>query len=397
MAVFSYKALGQSFSVYFEKASAKSEKINEARANLELAQAQKRSAFAEIYPQLSASAQKSYASDEVERTKEGTLVSVGAEQVLFKGLAEFRALSAAELNLQAAHAQLAEQKNSVAVDVLSAMSATTASRYKLKLFEDYSEILDRRHKELKNRSRIGKSRDVDVLQTELEKLKLERQKNQAEVDQANSLATLASLVGEKVDEEAVPRLTAIIEELKTVSFPSRAAGLESRRLTLESKEKEISAQRGSYFPTLSAYGNYYPYARDAFKGTEDTWDAGLKLNWVLFSGFSSTSAVEKTQAQAEALRASYADFERNLRLQQTDQLLARGQLEAQLASLERSLEIQERAYGQQERDYRLGVVTSLEVLTSLQQGLDLKVDVLELRKTLIENYAKSFSLGTEKI
>ena len=149
-----------------------------------------------------------------------------------------------------------------------------------------------------------------------------------------------------------------------LGFPPGATTLEAAR-----QIERVKAAQGERLPELALQANRYtnrPARRERVK-----WDAGLTLSLPLFSWGAGRAAVDAARAAAEA-------GELDLRA-----LRRQAELEVRNA-YRRLLEVRRRAVGLAERDYELqrrdetrGLVTSLEILESLNRLSSARLAVSE--------------------
>lgn len=243
---------------------------------------------------------------------------------------------------------------------------------------------------MQRRARLGKYREVDVWQSEIERLNLERKISATLDSLAQGKTEVASLLRMPVEElPPLPSLNLIVEGIKGLA-PGRADfELKSLSLTVNAKRSQARAEEGAYWPALSAYGNYYPQATGPSLALKNDWEIGLKLSWNFFSGFSTPATVRKNFAEARVLEADLNEAQRQRDTEKTTLQLLTKELAFEMSKLEESRKLSEKSYLAQERDYRLGIVTSLEVLSSLQTKLDLEVEFASLEKRLAELIARS--------
>lgn len=95
---------------------------------------------------------------------------------------------------------------------------------------------------------------------------------------------------------------------------------EALRARVEAAEARRRAERSGYLPNLSAVAGW-DYARPSARifppeeAWEDSWEAGLQLNWTFFDAGRTAGATQRAEGQANALRAQLKDLEDRIRLE----------------------------------------------------------------------------------
>ncbi len=115
--------------------------------------------------------------------------------------------------------------------------------------------------------------------------------------------------------------------------------------------------------------------------SSNTWEWGLRAQWTFFEGLKTPAQVQAAQAQRiVAERQLYAvEHQRRSQLQRLSRELER--LESKKVGVSSDLQRAEKALRQQERDYRLGIVTELEVQQTLQSILDLDLELIDIEES----------------
>lgn len=102
------------------------------------------------------------------------------------------------------------------------------------------------------------------------------------------------------------------------------------------------------------------------------WDVGVQVSMPIFQGGSVVSQVKEA---TEAKRVAELSASEQLRQSKTNLAIFYqnyGQIRAQLETLKNALKKAEEAYQLNQKDYRYGQVTNLEVLQSLNLFIDTK-------------------------
>jgi outer membrane protein len=238
--------------------------------------------------------------------------------------------------------------------------------------EELVNLSRQRVKELKERTRIGRSRRGELVEAEAQLLSSESQlkEGQAALDRAGQNFQFFTLLHPKKISmlESLPkRLDPYSDFLnKLKSRPDLLAQTQQVKLA----DKKVDLARGGYYPSLDLTSNYY-LSRTGILENSD-WDVGLSLSIPLYQGGTVSGAVRealavKRVAQLDTARA-LREAERDLSILYQNYSL----ILEQVKSLRGALVKTEEAYHLNSQDYKNGLVTNLDVLQSLNLFIQTK-------------------------
>lgn len=291
---------------------------------------------------------------------------ISATQPIFRGLREFAALKATKLDLSAEQ----DSKKAATIllygDVAANFYQILSVEQDLRNFREQIELSQRRVTELSARRRIGRSRTSEVLTVQSTVANLEAQSAGLQallVGAREAFAFLTGLDQQAVlkDTETLPkRIDSMQSFLKRIDQRPDITALTKRS---EVADQNISIARGAHLPTVDVTGNYY-LKRTGVQESQK-WDVTALLVVPIFSGGAIQSQVREATSvsrQSElVLSATRRRVEQEIRslwqYVQTDQ--------RQLDALSRAAELAERNYREQTKEYALGLVTNLDVLSAL--------------------------------
>ena len=233
-------------------------------------------------------------------------------------------------------------------------------------------LAERRLTELKDRVRVGRTREADAAAQEYQVTALRSQLVESErlaQSRADLLAFLVRAPVEPAQEEMLlPAYGPLGRYLESVeSRPDVRAAARS----LETARAGVHTARADRFPQLGLTANHYAYRPPNRQGND--WDVSLSASLPLFSFGAVTANVGAAKAgvtMAEHdLRAARRAADLEIRNAHRD----RDAAARQLAIRKQASSIAERDYELQRRDERRGLVTSLEVLESLNRLNDARL------------------------
>jgi outer membrane protein len=223
-----------------------------------------------------------------------------------------------------------------------------------------------REKELSDRVRIGRSRPGETLtvQSTISTLRAQIEQRKAELNAAREvLAFLSGLPASTPlrDTEVMPADPGALD-----AYLARVAlrpDLKAAQQRLAAAQENISVARGAHLPSLDLNANRYLERTGSLENVD--WDVQLALTVPLYAGGSVQSRVREAQSQSTQAELSVSQVQRQaeqeIRSLHQSVVLDR----SQLAALEMATDAARKNYQAQQRDYRLGLVTNLDVLQAL--------------------------------
>jgi outer membrane protein TolC len=349
-----------------------------AEQNLRSAEAARDLTASNLYPTLSAN-WKSARSD----TRDGfqKQLSLDADQTLFGGGLEYTELKSARLAVQRAEYDLADTRDRVYATYSLKLVRLIVQKEKLEILRKVKRAQDDRLKELKRRFNLGKTREPDLLQVEVESSRLDRSILDAERAIDAYEQELENLL--LLQEADMTALNGLLNpqgvRLLIVGLKNRP---EYRSASLKLLGDALAQQERSAWlgvmPTLGLYGQANLVRPSTLS---NDWEWGLQAKWTFFEGFRTPAQVEAIKAQRIVAENRLFAFEhaKKLNLERLDREMQRAEMKK--TSIEADIKRAERALAQQQKDYRLGLVSELEVQQSLQSSLDLDLELIAIQET----------------
>lgn len=324
-----------------------------------------------------------------------SLAKLTATQPLFRGFREFAALRQTKALLGAQDQDYRNARAQLFMDVTQNFYTVLSIEQDLKNFgEEINQNIDR-EKELNSRVRIGRSRIGEVLsvQSTISTLRAQVEQLQGQLGTAREafafLSGLASTTLLRDTEDLPANLEPLDDYLARLELrPDVIAG----RQRLSAARENTKVARGAHLPSLDLNANRYLERTGNLK--DSTWDVGIALTVPIYAGGLLQSKVseavsQRTQAELSASQVS-RQAEQEIRSIYQSVVFDRSQLDA----LEKATESARKNYEAQRRDYRLGLVTNLDVLQALtafqenQRALDRarytsKLDYLKLQAAAV--------------
>lgn len=300
----------------------------------------------------------------LQRNRETAWLS--AHQPIFSGFREFLAFRSAKDYSEAGRLRLERAKHLLYQDVVRAYLDVLGARDEIRIRGALVDITDDRLKELRQRLGVGRSRKSELLA--------------AEAQHASAAADLEqSRAGERAAQFQLRFLTGLEEDLEPVALSSAPApagldaalakartrpDVEARRLESTAAERNIKVASRARWPYIAADANYYLKRPPSFTD-QVKWDVAITGSLDLFTGGRTTAVVRQQQALRKGAQAAY---EQAVRSAELEARVAQEDLTASagvVAALEKAADAADANAKAQAEDYRLGQVTNLDVLGSL--------------------------------
>ena len=378
---------------YFAQALVRSEVVATQSELIRQAEERYRQAGAALHPTLSGIAsytwQDSGARDVTASPTRQPLARITATQPLFRGFREFAAVRQSQALVDAQGADYQNARVQLFKDVVLNFYDVLTLEQELKNLDEQFEQYRQREKELADRVRIGRSRIGETLtvQSTVSTLRAQVEQRKAELSAAREVfAFLSGLPASTplYDTETIPADAGALD-----AYLARLAlrpDVKAARQRLSAAQENISVARGAHLPSLDLNANRYLERTGALENVE--WDVQLALTVPLYAGGSVQSRVREAQSQSTQAELGVSQAQRQaeqeIRSLHQSVVLAH----SQLAALEMATDAARKNYEAQQRDYRLGLVTNLDVLQALSSFQENQRALDRARYTAKLNYLR---------
>lgn len=298
-------------------------------------------------------------------------VKITASQPLFRGGREYFAVRQAGKNADAQKAAGKQSELTLFRDLAQGFYAVISAGQDLAGLATQMSAYDERIKELENRERVGRSRTSEILSAQSARAALQAQHEQLKGQLAVARETLSFLTGL---DNSVPLAdsAASATVIQPLDYYLQGIGnrpdVKAAALKSEAAHAGLWVARCALLPSLDLMGNYY-LQRTGISG-DIKWDAQLALTVPLFTGGANLSRIREASSVD---RLGALEMSRVRRLAEQDIRIAYSRVStdlAQVSALSAAADLAERNYQEQSSDYKLGLVTNIEVMQALAQAQD---------------------------
>lgn len=291
---------------------------------------------------------------------------LNATQPLFRGLREFAAMRQTQALVDAQGAAYQQARVQLFKDVAQNFYEVLAIEQDLINLDEQIGLNREREQELQERVRIGRSRIGETLtvQSTISTLRAQVEQRKAELSAAReAFAFLSGLPASTplYDSESMPaQLDTLDSYLQRLALRPDVQAAEQR---LSAAGENVAVVRGEHWPSLDLSANRYLERAGNLENVD--WDVQLALTVPLYAGGITESRKreamsQRTQAELD-LSQVRRQAEQEIRAVYQNAYLDRSQLDALVTAAEAA----KKNYVAQQRDYRLGLVTNLDVLQAM--------------------------------
>jgi len=289
------------------------------------------------------------------------------KQPLFSGLREFSAYSGFKKESARDTLLLERISEELFEKTAIAFYATLASETDMENTKTTLALAQDRVRELDTFLRLGKARKSEKFAAQARAAAIKATLRQVQARIVANREDLSYLTGENlsaatlVDEIPGPPSMGTLDE--ALAQAQSRKDLRAQREDTMAKDLRVRYENGFHWPTLDLAGNYYTH-RATFLN-EIKWDLGLFLEVPIFTGGSVSAKVQEAQSAYRQSLLTLQEMERGVlySVRKTYEELTACIEETQ--SLEEAAQAAQKSYDALIEEYRLGLVTNLEVLEAL--------------------------------
>ncbi len=310
-------------------------------------------------------------------------------QPLFSGFKEFAAMRGVKAEKRRREQEKSRAEQLLGVDVSDAFHLLLEQRQDLQVLDSVRQVLRERIREIEDREKIGRSRSSEVVAAQAQLYRVE-----AEWESAQSRETItAQLLEFLTGLDAIGDLADPGPSLPSISpeadYLAKAAGRPDVKAAEEAAEfarQQKGVARAEYFPTIGLDGNYYLERAGASKDV--TWDAALRVDVPIFQGGQAAGANREAASVARQAELRLKQLRRVAQREARDAYTDYDSARMRLNALTKALDATEESYQLQVQEYRLSLVSNLEVLNTLQILQDSRREVIHAQQEARRLYWK---------
>jgi outer membrane protein TolC len=297
-----------------------------------------------------------------------TIARLNLRQTLFRGTSEYALYRKANRTLEQKQTEAVVERRRLYLDLASRFLAISLAEREKTRLEILLTLYDQQISEMKKRVSIGRSRDTDLLSIESVKATVLSQKIANETLRKNTVREMESLTDLPLQRESFTydafRFPALEARENYLTQSENSPEIVTAKIRTQSVEEDISAAHGQHLPQLELGGNYWLKRQGALRDVK--WDLSLNLTIPIFAGGVIQSQVREASSRYRVTQILESKALRETRLQVENLYRTLEDGEPQLSALQNSVSLSERTLNRMRQEYRLGLLTLLDVLNATQ-------------------------------
>ena len=252
-------------------------------------------------------------------------------------------------------------------DVAGAFFGLLQARENVDATKRLIELADQRRTELRERVRVGRNREADVVGQDFQAAALRSQLEES-TRQAEARTDLLSYLvhgpfGEPTAPAPAPTAARPLEDYlaRVETRPDLRAAAEGVR----EADQLVRSEQAGRLPRVGAQANLYSHRPASLK--DNRWDASLTLGLPLWSWGEVTASVDAARARAGRQELELQSLRRLAQLEVRNAYRDLASARRQLELRRQAVELAEKDHDLQDRDEKRGLVPALEGLESLHR------------------------------
>ncbi len=285
-------------------------------------------------------------------------------QELFTGFKEFAQMAASKYEKREDENAKIRAEQLLFANVSDAFYLVLEEREDRKSLEATESAFSDRIKELKTRVDLGKSRNSEVVNTEVQLYSIEEQIELTKSQELVARELLEFYIGRPFKDitEQDTDFTLKPESEYLTMAPSRT-DVQAANFAWKSDKENIVVARSGFLPTVSLQSDIYGHR--ASTPTDSNWDAFLSINVPIFEGTTTYGQVKEATAKANQSELLFRRTGREAVQDIHDSYVIAQASFVRTDILQKALRSAEQNYDLQTQDYKLNVVSNLDVLTAI--------------------------------
>lgn len=308
-------------------------------------------------------------------------------QPLYRGGREFAARKAAEGEKLAQMASLEQSKIEIFSRVYRVFFTTKTLENERENTKELLELSQERVGFLQQRVNIGRSRESELISAKAQMISVRSQLMALDSQLLELAEELRALTGLEQGVQLVlddVNFHSLVEMESYLKQAFLSPWVQSERWRVEAQQQRVKLARAEYFPEVDVRANYYPYREGALEDVD--WDVTLNVTIPLFRGGATRAAVQRAQEGQRQAQLRYRLKQREVEesVRATYQVLRQGK--KQLSEFQQAVNLNRENYQLLQREYGLGLVSNLDVINALNQYIESRKNLGQLKLSNARHY-----------
>jgi outer membrane protein TolC len=238
---------------------------------------------------------------------------------------------------------------------------------------------------------VGYAKHVDLLEVKAKKGNVERLLVEMRANKKLLYHYISFLLNKKVDKIIPPVSEVPMPNFTDDEVLSRNIDIQKATTALEIRKSMLDANEAAYYPTVGAFGEVAT-ADDTFLGDASDHKAytiGARLSWNLFNGGIDSAKIEQAKIEKMKMHTQVELAKKGIALKLAKIHTELESQNAQIASLEKELELANAIYENYEGRYKEKIVSMSDVI--IKQSAQIE-KILQLQVAKNKRIEKIFAL-----
>lgn len=299
-------------------------------------------------------------------------------QPLFSGFKEFAAMRGSKSEKRLREQEKARAEQLLLVDVSDAFHLLSQQREEIRVLDSIRETLRKRIQELEQREKIGRSRRSELVAAQAQLYRVEAEWESAQTGEKTAADLLKFLTGLSAIgdlSDPGPSLPQPPPEESYLQMAPVRPDVRAAEQSVEIARQELRVARAKFFPTADAEANYYVERSGAAEVVK--WDASLNVDVPIFQGGAAVGAAKEAESGLRQAELRLQEARRTAAQEIVDDYSEYEGARARVRALTQTLEATEESYQMQAEEYRMSLVSNLDVLSTLQGLQDARRELIQ--------------------
>jgi outer membrane protein len=297
---------------------------------------------------------------------------------LYNGGKDRQLIRNADVGVDIAKNQRQLDRVSLYMEVVESYYTYLLNQSDLKNLDLLKKQSQERADEIRKRVQIGRSRRGELLQAEAQLASVDAQTSDGQGMLKQSEARFYILTGlsreQMIDLKfETPGDSKSLDEYMSLALSRE--DIKNKQLEIQQFTGDVSIAKAGYLPTLDLLSNYYALKEGGSTSSKNSdWDVGLNLTIPLYEGGVSQALVRESVEKKQSAEYQLTDYKKDIQIEVTSRYEMYRRYHDQIKAFDLALDKAKRSYDETIRDYRLGLVSNLDVISSLNLYLTSKRD-----------------------
>jgi outer membrane protein TolC len=232
---------------------------------------------------------------------------------------------------------------------------------------------------------------VDLLEVKAKKENVERLLIQMEANKKLLYHYISFLLNQKVNAIVPPASEVAMPNLTNDEILKRNIDIQKANTGLEIRKSMLASSQAAYYPTVGAFGEIAT-ADDTFLGDANdhkAYTVGARLTWNIFNGGIDSAKIEESKIEKLKMKSQVELAKHGISLKLDKIRTEIESSDAQIASLEKELELANAIYKNYEGRYKEKLVSMSDVI--IKQSAQIE-KILQLQVAKNKRIEKIFAL-----